>query len=304
LADRDPLEALIAELPVHAAPTGWKQRVLSAIDAGTPPAALRARSRVWSRWWLAGGAALAAAAGLTVIIAIDRETRPPAAPSIAMKVRPAHAGTRTRALPEVTNEVLCEEARFILANVMAEARYGRQNRYDDIRRVCQGATSIPFSEYIGFLEKSGYLRHDPANENLEVSPDGETVVNGGKLAEFTERAVSHFKKLRQRRAMAVASPEVGDTVVISVRGAPSLRVYRDGARIARCPGDARCDVTQAGVSFTLQLTGSGAISAVAYTTPLPDPSGWHASPSDLDLDLAFATGRQIATAATATLEVH
>jgi len=106
---------------------------------------------------------------------------------------------------KVTKEVLCEEARFILANVMAEARYGRQNRYDDIRRVCEGAVSIPFSEYIGFLEKSGYLRHDRANESLEVSPDGETVVNGGNLAEFTERAVSHFKKLRQSRAMAVAA---------------------------------------------------------------------------------------------------
>jgi len=104
---------------------------------------------------------------------------------------------------KVTKEVLCEEARFILANVMAEARYGRQNRYDDIRRVCEGAVSIPFAEYIGFLEKSGYLRHDRGSETLEVSPDGETVVNGGNLAEFTERAVSHFKKLRQSRAMAV-----------------------------------------------------------------------------------------------------
>jgi serine/threonine protein kinase len=107
---------------------------------------------------------------------------------------------------KVTKEVLCEEARFILANVMAEARYGRQNRYDDIRRVCEGAVSIPFSEYIGFLEKAGYLRHDRENESLEVSADGETVVNGGNVAEFTERAVSHFKKLRQSRAMAIPAP--------------------------------------------------------------------------------------------------
>ena len=107
---------------------------------------------------------------------------------------------------KVTKEVLCEEARFILANVMAEARYGRQNRYDDIRRVCEGAVSIPFQEYVGFLEKSGYLRHDRANESLEVSPEGETVVNGGNLNEFTERAVSHFKKLRQSRAMGAVAP--------------------------------------------------------------------------------------------------
>src|SRR5947199_8985849 len=106
---------------------------------------------------------------------------------------------------KVTKEVLCEEARFILANVMAEARYGRQNRYDDIRRVCEGAVSIPFGEYIGFLEKSGYLRHDRATESLEVSGDGETVVNGGNLVEFTERAVAHFKKLRQSRAMGGAA---------------------------------------------------------------------------------------------------
>ena len=111
---------------------------------------------------------------------------------------------------KVTKEVLCEEARFILANVMAEARYGRQNRYDDIRRVCEGAVSIPFAEYIGFLEKSGYLRHDRANESLEVSPEGETVVNGGNLQEFTERAVSHFKKLRQSRAMAVPTRRDSD----------------------------------------------------------------------------------------------
>ena len=72
---------------------------------------------------------------------------------------------------KVTKEVLCEEARFILANVMAEARYGRQNRYDDIRRVCEGAVSIPFAEYIGFLEKSGYLRHDRTSESLEVTAE-------------------------------------------------------------------------------------------------------------------------------------
>src|SRR5689334_20944780 len=105
---------------------------------------------------------------------------------------------------KVTKDVLTEEARFILANVMAEARYGRENRYDDIRRVCEGAVSIPFGEYIGFLEKSGYLRQDRTTESLEVTPDGEQVVNGGNLAEFTDRAVGYFKKLRQNRAAGPA----------------------------------------------------------------------------------------------------
>ena len=105
---------------------------------------------------------------------------------------------------KVTKEVLCEEARFILANVMAEARYGRQNRYDDIRRVCEGAVSIPFAEYIGFLEKSRLpAPRSRATRASRSRPEGETVVNGGNLTEFTERAVSHFKKLRQSRAMAI-----------------------------------------------------------------------------------------------------
>src|SRR5678815_1979327 len=129
---------------------------------------------------------------------------------------------------KVTKEVLCEEARFILANVMAEARYGRQNRYDDIRRVCEGAVSIPFAEYIGFLEKSGYLRHDHGNESLEVTPDGETVVNGGNLPEFTERAVSHFKKLRQSRQLATGAMAIPTAAAVAA-AAPA----RSEASVAR-----------------------------------------------------------------------
>ncbi|HEY1552831.1 MAG TPA: serine/threonine-protein kinase [Kofleriaceae bacterium] len=143
---------------------------------------------------------------------------------------------------KVTKEVLCEEARFILANVMAEARYGRQNRYDDIRRVCEGAVSIPFSEYIGFLEKSGYLRHDRSSESLEVTPEGETVVNGGNLSEFTERAVSHFKKLRQSRAMAVPTgaipmgTQAGAVPPAGPAAAAAAALRNEGSAAQRLPG--------------------------------------------------------------------
>jgi serine/threonine protein kinase len=107
--------------------------------------------------------------------------------------------------PKITKEVLCEESRFILANVLAEARYGRQNRYDDIRRVCEGAVSIPFSEYVGFLEAAGYLRHDLESETLEVTEPGEEIVNGGNLTELTQAAVSHFKSARALRRRKEAS---------------------------------------------------------------------------------------------------
>jgi eukaryotic-like serine/threonine-protein kinase len=111
--------------------------------------------------------------------------------------------------PKITKEVLCEESRFILANVLAEARYGRQNRYDDIRRVCEGAVSIPFSEYVGFLEAAGYLRHDRESETLEVTTPGEEIVNGGNLTELTQAAVAHFKSaraLRRRKDVSGSGP--------------------------------------------------------------------------------------------------
>src|SRR5690349_6131004 len=145
---------------------------------------------------------------------------------------------------KVTKEVLCEEARFILANVMAEARYGRQNRYDDIRRVCEGAVSIPFAEYIAFLEKSGYLRHDRTSESLEVSPDGETVVNGGNLTEFTERAVSHFKKLRQSRAMMATGANMGTQTNINAQPpAAAAPRPKEPAKIASSGGRASAAVS-------------------------------------------------------------
>src|SRR4051812_1064609 len=144
---------------------------------------------------------------------------------------------------KVTKEVLCEEARFILANVMAEARYGRQNRYDDIRRVCEGAVSIPFGEYIGFLEKSGYLRHDHGSESLEVTPDGETVVNGGNLPEFTERAVSHFKKLRQSRQVQSGAMAIPNAAAIAAgaegsvaRALPTKEAAMPGPKVASSGG--------------------------------------------------------------------
>ncbi len=106
---------------------------------------------------------------------------------------------------KVTKEVLCEEARFILANIMAESKYGRQNSYDDIRRVCEGAVSIPFTEYVGFLETSGYLKHDLNKESLEVTSLGEDVVNGGSLTELTVQAVAHFKNARRNKGRPVKS---------------------------------------------------------------------------------------------------
>ncbi|MBK9070412.1 MAG: serine/threonine protein kinase [Myxococcales bacterium] len=116
---------------------------------------------------------------------------------------------------KITKEVLTEEARFILANVMAEAKYGRQNRYDEIQRVCEGAVSIPFDEYVVFLKNASYLKQERNSDELVVTSEGEQVVNGGNLAEFTERAVAHFKKLKASRTQGGAGQLSGGGAIMA-----------------------------------------------------------------------------------------
>jgi len=165
---------------------------------------------------------------------------------------------------KVTKEVLCEESRFILANVLAEARYGRQNRYDDIRRVCEGAVSIPFSEYVGFLESAGYLKHDRDRETLEVSEAGEEIVNGGNLSELTAAAVSHFKNARamRRRKEGSASGPLPEPPPPARPAEPARRSHPSGSSpsraAARVPADGEVDSRYE----KLATIGSGGIGTV------------------------------------------
>lgn len=92
---------------------------------------------------------------------------------------------------------------------MAESRYGRPNRVDDIRRACEGAVSIPFTEYVGFLQSAGYLQSDASNDGLVVTDAGEKIVNGGNLKELTSRAVTHFKSIRAKRKTSMSQGALG-----------------------------------------------------------------------------------------------
>jgi len=98
---------------------------------------------------------------------------------------------------KVTKDILTEEGRFILANVLAEGRFSRQNTFEDLRRICENAVTLPFSEYVGFLESEGYLRRSEG-DGLEVTSDGSLVANGDGLSDFAERAVAYFKARRKR----------------------------------------------------------------------------------------------------------
>ncbi len=110
---------------------------------------------------------------------------------------------------------------------MAEARYGRKNRYDDIRRVCEGAVSIPFSDYIEFLERCGYLHHDKDSEGLAITPVGESIVNGDRLSELTERATSHFNMRKKSEPKKTALPTVTRSHSSAVSRSVSTREVRE-----------------------------------------------------------------------------
>jgi serine/threonine protein kinase len=134
---------------------------------------------------------------------------------------------------KVTKEVLCEEARFILANVLAEGRYGRQNKLADIRRICEGAVSIPFQEYVAFLVSAGYLTHDREQDTLDVTADGERVVTGERLSELLERLVAHFKAKRASAGAGAVSRIVttGSTKAVPPRDVPAGSIVTSSANV-------------------------------------------------------------------------
>src|SRR5262252_10757958 len=93
---------------------------------------------------------------------------------------------------KLSKEMICEETRFILANILAEGRYGKQNHLDDIRRICEGAVSLGLDEYIVFLESYGYVAVNRRSDTLEVTSEGERVVSGDKTQELMGRVLAHF----------------------------------------------------------------------------------------------------------------
>src|SRR5690606_30933192 len=130
---------------------------------------------------------------------------------------------------KVTKDILAEEGRFILANVLAEGRFSQQNTIDEIRRICENAVTLPFPEYVGFLEAGGYLRVDPETEALEVTPEGARVANGDSLGEFAERAVTYFKTRRTKGAGGRTTASAGKDSLVA-------KAYSSGGRASATAG--------------------------------------------------------------------
>lgn len=157
---------------------------------------------------------------------------------------------------KITKEILCDESRFILANVIAESKYGRRSTVEDMRRICDDSISIPFGEYVAFLVSSGYLRQDHDTNTLDVTGRGEDIVNGGNIAELSKAAVSHFKSIKEQRGSA--PPKVDEAP--RSRRQSSRPSARQGAR-ASVPPAAPMSMESMGYE-KLDEIGSGGIGTV------------------------------------------
>ncbi len=115
----------------------------------------------------------------------------------------------------LTHEVLVEEARFILRTLRREDLFGERVRLTEAERVLETSISLAFADYIGFLNKFGYVRIDQLANLIEVTEGGAVVAQDVDDAEFHARLARHFaKELSSGRARPEASPEPQVTAVI------------------------------------------------------------------------------------------
>ncbi len=92
----------------------------------------------------------------------------------------------------LTKEILSEESRFILQNLLNEARHGKQNAIGDIHKLLEKSVSIKLLDYILFLEKYGYVIYNRKTNLVEVTREGEQAVAGEKFAELGADVEYHF----------------------------------------------------------------------------------------------------------------
>jgi hypothetical protein len=94
MPEPDQFEVLLAQLPVLRAPAGWQDRVRAAISAGQPPTDIRPHPAL-RPIWIAGGAAVAAAAALLIYLSIGK---PAPTATIAMQVIARGSERRTASM--------------------------------------------------------------------------------------------------------------------------------------------------------------------------------------------------------------
>jgi eukaryotic-like serine/threonine-protein kinase len=111
---------------------------------------------------------------------------------------------------KLTKEVVAQEARFILDNLLTAGQGAKEVVYDDLRRLCEQSVSLRLLDYINFLERFGYISYDRNTHKVAITADGERVVGGEKVAELVIDVVHHFRpvlsRARKEEGAAAGSP--------------------------------------------------------------------------------------------------
>jgi eukaryotic-like serine/threonine-protein kinase len=107
---------------------------------------------------------------------------------------------------KLTKEVVAQEGRFILDNLLTAGQGAKEVVYDDLRRLCEQSVSLRLLDYINFLERFGYISYDRNTHKLAITADGERVVGGEKVAELVIDVVHHFRPVLSRARKEEAAP--------------------------------------------------------------------------------------------------
>jgi serine/threonine protein kinase len=110
---------------------------------------------------------------------------------------------------KLTKEVVAQEARFILDNLLSAGQYTKEVALEELRRLCEQSVSLRLADYVAFLERFGYITFDRNTQVVSVTADGERVVAGEKVAELVIDVVHHFRpvlsRMRSDEMQAVSS---------------------------------------------------------------------------------------------------
>lgn len=77
-----------------------------------------------------------------------------------------------RLAPQLTDETLLSDLRFVLKKLQRSDLFGDEVRISDAEHVLGRSLALEFVDYLGFLEKHGYVLLDTAKGELKLTPEG------------------------------------------------------------------------------------------------------------------------------------
>ena len=109
--------------------------------------------------------------------------------------------------PSVTRDQICSDALNILKCLRENVRAARSNKLADVKGAFEDNVSIEFDTYFFFLRKFHYIGMD-REACLQLTPEGEKVVDGEKRDRFDEAVGEYFANRLAPASSGPAEPEV------------------------------------------------------------------------------------------------